>query len=141
MRMERTLAIIKPDAISRGLGGEILNRLEGSGFKVLAMKMARITKDQARGFYIVHADKSFYESLTHYISSGPCIAMVLEKDNAIKALRDLMGATDPAKAVEGTIRKKIGIDIERNSIHGSDSPESAAFEIPYFFSSLDICAR
>lgn len=140
MSLERTLAIIKPDAISRGLGGRILGRLEESGFKVMAIKMAHMTKDQAKAFYFVHADKSFYESLTDYMSSGPCVAMLLERDEAIKTLRDIMGATDPAKAAEGTLRKEMGINIEKNSIHGSDSPESAAFEIPYFFSSLDICS-
>ncbi len=135
--MERTLAIIKPDAVERGLTGKILDKIEGNGLKIAALKMLNITKGEAEGFYKVHAMRPFFESLTAYMSSGAIVAAVLSGDNAIKKWRDLMGATNPKDAASGTIRKEFAIDIEKNSVHGSDSPESASYEIPYFFSSLE----
>ena len=131
--MERTLAIIKPDAITRGLTGEILSRIEGAGFWLLGMRLIRMTKAEAEGFYQVHRGKPFFESLTSYMSSGPSLVLVLEGKGAILAWRELMGATDPAAAAPGSIRKEYGLNIERNCVHGSDSPETAAFEIPFFF--------
>lgn len=136
--MERTLCIIKPDAMERGLAGKILTRLEREGFRPVALKLLHLTKPQAEGFYQVHRERPFFESLTRYMSSGPSLVMVLEKEKAISELRSLMGATDPAKAEEGSIRREFGQSIERNSIHGSDGPETAAFEIPYFFSQMDL---
>ena len=141
MTIERTLAIIKPDAVAKGVAGQILARIENAGFKVLAAKMLHITLDQARGFYAVHKDRPFYASLCAFMTQGPCIAMVLEAENAIQRWRDLMGATDFTKAAPGTIRKDFASSIEANAVHGSDSPESAAFEIPYFFSALEIFSR
>ena len=138
---ERTLAIIKPDAVAQRVAGKILARIEGAGFTVLAAKLIHMTDAQARGFYIVHKDRPFYQSLCSFMTSGPCMPIALEGDNAIATLRDLMGATDPAKAAAGTIRKDFAASIEANAIHGSDSPESAAFEIPYFFSACEIVAR
>lgn len=136
--MERTLAIIKPDAVSRNLIGKIVSMIEEAGIKIVAMKMLKLTKEQAKGFYYVHKDKPFFDSLTDFMSSGPIVVMVLEGENVISRWRELMGATDPAKASEGTIRKMFGIDVEKNSVHGSDSPESAKYEISYFFNSLEI---
>ncbi len=138
MGKERTLAIIKPDAVERNLIGEIIREIEGAGLKVVAMKMIHLTKRQAEGFYYVHREKPFFNSLTDYMSSGPVVVMVLEGEGAIEKWRRLMGATDPQKAEEGTIRKRFGINVERNSVHGSDSPESAKYEISYFFNSLEI---
>jgi nucleoside-diphosphate kinase len=138
---ERTLTIIKPDAVARGAAGPILARFEQAGLKVLAAKLVHLTEAQAGGFYIVHKDRPFYGSLCAFMTSGPCMPMVLEGENAIQRLRDLMGATDPAKAAPGTIRKDFASSIEANAVHGSDSPESAAFEIPYFFSALEIVRR
>lgn len=135
--MERTLAIIKPDAVERGLTGKILDKIESNGLKVVALKMLGMTKGEADGFYKVHAKRPFFESLTAYMSSGIVVAAVLEGENAIKKWRDLMGATNPKDAASGTIRKEFAIDIEKNSVHGSDSPESASYEISYFFSSLE----
>ena len=139
--MERTLAIIKPDAVARGLIGEVIRRLEGEGFAVLALKMIWMTKDEAKGFYKVHAGKPFYESVTDFMSSGPCVVMVLGGKDVIEAYRRLMGATNPKEADEGTIRRDYATDIEKNVVHGSDSPESASFEISYFFSELEILRR
>ena len=136
--MEKTLAIIKPDIVSRGLTGEILERIEVAGFQLLGMRLIRMTKAEAEGFYQVHREKAFYQSLTSYMSSGPSIVMVLEKDGAILAWREMMGATDPAAAALGSIRRFYGLDVERNSVHGSDSPESTAFEIPFFFQKADL---
>ncbi|MFQ5913232.1 MAG: nucleoside-diphosphate kinase [Nitrospinota bacterium] len=136
--MQRTLAIIKPDAVSRNLAGRIISRIETSGFRILAMRLVRLSKAEAEGFYAVHRQQPFFASLTDYMSSGPCIGMVLEKEDAIAAWRKLTGATNPAEAEEDTIRKDFGENIERNSVHGSDGPETAAFEIPYFFSHLDL---
>ncbi len=135
---QQTLAIIKPDAVSRNLIGKIVERIEAEGIKIVAMKMIKMTKEQAKGFYYVHKEKPFYESLTDFMSSGPCVVMVLEGDDVINRYRKLMGATDPAKAETGTIRKEFATDVEKNAVHGSDSPESAEFEIRYFFSQLEI---
>jgi nucleoside-diphosphate kinase len=141
MAVERTLTIIKPDALQKGVAGHIIAKLEGAGLRILAAKLVHLTSAQAGGFYVVHKDRPFYRSLSEFMTSGPCIPMVLEGENAIQRLRDLMGATDPAKAASGTIRREFAASIEANAIHGSDSPQSAAFEIPYFFSALEIHAR
>jgi nucleoside-diphosphate kinase len=134
---EQTLAIIKPDAVSRGLLGKIVARLEEQGFKIRALKLVHLCKQAAREFYKVHAQRPFYESLTTYMSSGPVVPLLLERDNAIQALRDLMGATDPQQAAPGTIRRDYGENIERNAIHGSDAAATAAVEIPFFFHHLE----
>jgi nucleoside-diphosphate kinase len=136
--MERTLSIIKPDAVKKNLIGEIISRFEKNGLRIAAMKKIWMSKEEAKGFYIVHKDKPFYDSLTDFMSEGPIVVMVLEGENAISKNRDIMGATNPANAEEGTIRKDFGENIERNAVHGSDSPETAAFEISYFFSQLEI---
>ncbi len=136
--MEQTLAIIKPDAVERNLVGEILKRIEGAGLKIAALKMIRLSKEEAQGFYYVHRERPFFDSLTDFMSSGPIVVAVLQGEGAIQKWRDLMGATDPAKAQEGTIRKAFGLNVEKNSVHGSDSPESAAYEIPYVFSQLEV---
>jgi nucleoside-diphosphate kinase len=141
MALERTLTIIKPDAVQKGVVGRVVSRIEEAGFGILAARLVHLTPAQAAGFYIVHKDRPFFRSLADFMTSGPCIPMVLEGERAIQRLRDLMGATDPAKAAPGTIRKEFATSIESNIIHGSDSPESAAFEIPYFFPALDIHAR
>ena len=135
---QQTLAIIKPDAIERNLLGEILGRIEGAGLRVRALKMVRMDKEQAKGFYAVHSDKPFFDSLTDYMSSGPAAVAVLEAENAVAAYRQLMGATKPEEAEAGTIRKDYAVDIEKNSVHGSDSPENAEREINYFFNQLEI---
>ena len=136
--MERTFAILKPDAVERNLIGKILERVESNGFKIAAMKKVQLTKPQAEGFYYVHKERPFFSSLTDFMCSGPVILLVLEKENAIKTWRDLMGATNPEEAGEGTIRKDFAVNIEKNSTHGSDSAENAAFEISYFFSETEI---
>jgi len=136
--VERTLAIIKPDAVSAGAAGQILARLERAGFKILGLKMIRMSFDDAAGFYAVHSQRPFFKSLCTFMTQGPCIPMVLEADNAIQKWRDLMGATDPAKAAAGTIRKDLAASIEANAVHGSDAPATAAFEIAYFFSALEL---
>ena len=138
MSVERTLAIIKPDAVAAGTAGKILARIEQAGFKVLALKMIRMSFDDAGGFYAVHSARPFFKSLCTFMTQGPCIPMVLESDNAIQKWRDLMGATDPAKAAAGTIRKDFAASIEANAVHGSDATTTAAFEIPYFFSALEL---
>ena len=138
MKKERTLSIIKPDGVSRQLSGEVIRRIEEAGLQILAMKMIRMTKSQAMGFYKVHEGKPFYESLTDFMSSGPCIVMILEGEEAIQKYRTLMGATDYRKAEEGTIRKAFASDIEKNIVHGSDAPETAEYEIQYFFNALEI---
>jgi nucleoside-diphosphate kinase len=135
---ERTLSIIKPDGVSRNLIGEIIKRLEVADLKIMAMKMIRMTKDQAKGFYRIHAGKPFYESVTDFMSSGPCVVMVLEGEHAIGRYRKLMGATNYREAEEGTIRREFATDIEKNVVHGSDSKETADFEINYFFNELEI---
>lgn len=136
--MERTFAIIKPDAVERKLAGQILARIEAAGFTVRALRLQHLTKREAEGFYAVHRERPFFGALTDFMSSGPCIVMALEAPDAIRAWRDLMGATDPAKAAEGTLRKDFGSSIERNATHGSDAPETAAFELGYFFRGLEL---
>jgi nucleoside-diphosphate kinase len=135
---QRTFAIIKPDAVKRRLAGKILQRIEEEGFSVRAMRRLHLTRQQAEGFYDVHRARPFFASLTEFMSSGPCIALVLEADDAIKKWRTLMGATDPAKADPGTLRKEFAESIERNATHGSDAPETAAYEIGYFFPGIDL---
>ncbi len=136
--MERTLAIIKPDAFKRGLVGDILKRIEAAGLGLRALRLIHLTRAQAQAFYEVHKARPFYNSLCEYMSSGPVVIAVLQGDGAIARWRELMGATDPAKAAPGTIRKEFGLDIEHNATHGSDAPETAANEIAFFFSGLDI---
>ena len=136
--MEKTLAIIKPDAVARGLIGEVIKRLEKNGFQIVAMKLVQLTKNQAKGFYAVHEGKPFFESLTDFMSSGPAVVMVLEGENVIARYRELMGATNYKEAAEGTIRKEFATDIEKNVVHGSDAPETAAFEMAYFFNNLEM---
>lgn len=138
---ERTLAIIKPDAVKKDVIGDIIKRYESAGLRPVAMRMLRLTKAAAEGFYAVHKARPFFDSLTTFMASGPIVVLVLEGDNAIKRHRDLMGATDPAKAEPGTIRKLYGTNIEYNAVHGSDSPETARFEIGYFFPEMDLVAR
>jgi nucleoside-diphosphate kinase len=135
---ERTLAIIKPDAVTRGITGEILKHIQGAGFQIAAIKSLRLTKAQAEGFYAVHRARPFFGELTEFISSGKVVVMVLEADNAIGRWRDTMGATDPAKALKGTIRNSFGTSIQNNCTHGSDAPETAAFEIGYFFAGHEL---
>jgi nucleoside-diphosphate kinase len=141
MAVQRTLTIIKPDAVAKGVSGQIIARFEQAGLKVLAAKLIHLSLAQAGGFYIVHKERPFYESLCAFMTQGPCMPIVLEGESAIARLRELMGATDPAKAAAGTIRKDFASSIEANAVHGSDSPESAVFEIPYFFSALEIFPR
>jgi nucleoside-diphosphate kinase len=136
--MERTLAIIKPDAVRKGQAGRILARIEDHGFTVRAMRMMQLTKREAEGFYHVHRDRPFFAGLTDFMSSGPCIVMCLEAPDAIRRWRELMGATDPAKAAEGTLRREFGTSIDNNATHGSDAPETAAFEVGYFFSGMEL---
>ncbi len=138
--MERTLSIIKPDGVSRGLIGEVIKRLEAAEFQIVAMKLIHMTKAQAQGFYAVHRERPFFDSVTDFMSSGPCVVMVLQGEGVIAKYRDIMGATDYKKAAEGTIRKDFATDIEKNVVHGSDSPETAAFEIGYFFNQFEIVA-
>ena len=138
MSVERTLAIIKPDAVAAGAAGKILARIEQAGFKVLALKMIRMSFDDAAGFYAVHSARPFFKSLCTFMTQGPSIPIVLEADNAIARWRDLMGATNPANAAPGTIRKDFAASIEANAVHGSDATATAAFEIPFFFSALEL---
>lgn len=135
--MERTFAIIKPDAVRKKLAGKILARIEEAGFTVRAMRLAHLTKKEAEGFYAVHSARPFFGSLTDFMSSGPCVLLALEAPDAIKKWRATMGATDPAKADAGTLRKDFGESIEFNATHGSDAPETAAFELGYFFAGLE----
>jgi nucleoside-diphosphate kinase len=136
--MERTFAIIKPDAVSRGQQGEILSRIHKAGFKIVAIKSMRLTKEEAGGFYAVHRARPFFGELTEFMSSGKIFAMVLETEGAILKWRDTMGATDPQKAAPGTIRRDLGTNIGNNCVHGSDAPETAASEISYFFSGMEL---
>jgi len=136
--MERTFAIIKPDAVERSLTGKVLDRIEAAGFKVIGMKKLFLSKAEAEGFYYVHKERPFFNDLCTFMSRSPVVVLALERDNAIATWRELMGATNPANAEAGTIRKEFGVSIEENTVHGSDSPESAAFEIPYFFSQLEL---
>jgi len=138
--VERTLAIVKPDAFKRGHVGDILKRIEASGLGLRALKLMHLTRAQAQSFYEVHKARPFYNSLCEYMSSGPVVIAVLEGEGAITRWRELMGATDPAKAAPGTIRKEFGLNVEQNATHGSDAPETAAREIAFFFSGLDIAA-
>ena len=138
MSVERTLSIIKPDAVDARHAGEILSTIEHAGFRILAMRTLRLTKEQAEGFYAVHREKPFFPSLVKFMTEGPAIVMVLERENAIQKLREVMGATNPAHAAEGTIRKRFAASIERNCIHGSDAPETAEVELRYFFSTMDL---
>ena len=135
--MERTLAIIKPDAVERGLTGSIIARLQSEGFVILAMKMTRLGAGDAGRFYAVHRERPFFDSLTGYMASGPIVPLLLQRQDAITTLREVMGATNPAEAEAGTLRREFGVDVEKNSIHGSDSPASAAQEIPFFFSQME----
>lgn len=136
--MERTFAIIKPDAVERNLSGKILTKIEEAGFRIVGMKKIHLTRTQAEGFYYVHKERPFFNDLCAFMSRSPVIVMALEKENAIADWRTLMGATNPANAEPGTIRKEFAKNIEENSAHGSDAPETAAFEIPYFFSALEL---
>ena len=136
--MERTFAIIKPDAFKAGHAGKILARIYAEGFKVVGLKKLYLSKIEAEGFYAVHKARPFFGELTDFMSSGPCIVMVLEAAGAIKKWRDLMGATNPAQAAEGTLRREFGSSVGENATHGSDAPETAAFEISYFFSGLEL---
>lgn len=138
MAIERTFAIIKPDAVSRNLQGEILSRIHKAGFAIVAIKSMRLSKGEAEGFYAVHRERPFFGELTNFMSSGKLMAMALEADNAIQKWRDTMGATDPAKAAPGTIRRDLGSSIQNNCTHGSDAPETAAFEIGYFFAGYEL---
>jgi len=135
---ERTLAIIKPDAVERRLAGRIIQRIEDAGFQIRAMRRLKLSAKEAEGFYAVHRERPFFGSLTAFMSSGPAIAMVLESPDAIRKWRTLMGATDPAKADAGTLRKEFAQSIERNATHGSDAPDTAAFEIGYFFAGVEL---
>ena len=138
---QRTLAIIKPDAVEKRVAGEIITRIERAGFTIVAAKMIHMSSGEAGGFYIVHRERPFYGSLCAFMTEGPVLVMALEAEDAIARWRELMGATDPAKAAPGTIRRDLASSIEANAVHGSDSPESAAFEITYFFSALELCSR
>jgi len=139
--LERTLSIVKPDGVSKNLIGEVIKRFENSKLRVIALKMVQLSKAEAQGFYAVHRERPFFSSLTDFMSSGPCVVMALEGENAISTVREIMGATDPTRAAEGTIRKDFASNVERNIVHGSDSPESASFEIKYFFNALEIHER
>lgn len=138
MAVERTLSIVKPDAVEKGATGEILRRIEGEGLRIIACKMLHLSDAQARGFYAVHKERPFFDSLVAFMTSGPVVASVLEGDDAIGRYRTLMGATNPAEADAGTIRKDFASDIERNACHGSDAPETAKIEIAYFFNATEI---
>jgi nucleoside-diphosphate kinase len=137
--IEQTLAIIKPDGVARNLIGEIIRRIEQHGLTVKALKMVHLSKKQAEGFYAVHSVRPFFDGLTTFMSEGPVVLMILSGEGAIGRWRELMGATDPAKAAPGTLRKEFGISIERNTTHGSDAPDTAAFETGYFFNRLETC--
>jgi nucleoside-diphosphate kinase len=138
MPLEQTLSLIKPDGVVRGLIGEVIGRFEKNGLKIKAMKMLHLTRDQARAFYAVHQERPFYDSLTRFMSSGPIVAMILEGENAIQVNRDLMGATDYRQAAPGTIRADFAREIEANIVHGSDAPDTARFEIAFFFNALEL---
>jgi nucleoside-diphosphate kinase len=138
MALERTFAIIKPDAVAKGQSGEILNMIEKAGFRVVGMKLRRLAKQDAEAFYAVHRSRPFFAGLVTFMTEGPVVTLVLEGDNAITKWRDVMGATNPANAAEGTIRKRFAESIERNCVHGSDAPETAALEIPFFFAGSEL---
>jgi len=139
--IERTLAIVKPDAVERRLAGRIIHRIEEAGFEIRAVRRVALSRDEAEGFYAVHRERSFFTSLTTFMSSGPAIALVLEAPDGIAKWRKLMGETDPAKAAAGSLRNEFGQSIERNATHGSDAPDTAAFEIGYFFAGIDLIQR
>jgi len=139
--MERTLAIIKPDAVANRAAGRILDRIEREGFRIVALRLARLTRAEAEGFYAVHRDRPFFRDLTGFMSSGPCLVLALEAEGAIARWRDVMGATDPAKAAAGTLRREFGTNIERNATHGSDATATAAAEIGYFFGGIELEGR
>jgi len=141
MAVERTLTIIKPDAVAAGVAGQIITRFEQAGLKILAARLVHLSPAHSGGFYVIHKDRPFYMSLCAFMTQGPCLPMVLEGERAIARVRELMGATDPAKAAPGTIRRDFATSIEANAVHGSDSPESAAFEIPFFFDAFEIHPR
>jgi nucleoside-diphosphate kinase len=136
--VERTFSIIKPDAVAAGQAGQILAMLEAAGFKIIGMRMVKLSQQQAEGFYAVHRERPFFPSLVKFMTEGRIVALALEREDAVKKLREVMGATNPANAAEGTVRKKFAASIERNCIHGSDAPETAAVELSYFFSALDL---
>ena len=136
--MERTFAIVKPDAVKNGVTGKILARIEQEGFRIVAMRMKHLSKSEAEGFYAVHSEKPFFGGLTDFMSSGPCVLLCLEAPDAIKKWRTLMGATNPANAEPGTMRKEFGASIDNNATHGSDAPETAAFELGYFFRGMEL---
>ncbi len=138
MSVERTFSIIKPDAVAAGHAGEILAMIEQAGFKILALRMTRLSEAQAQGFYAVHRERPFFGGLVKFMTEGPIVVMALEREDAVKKLREVMGATNPANAAEGTIRKKYASNIERNAIHGSDAPETAAAELGFFFSTSEL---
>ena len=138
MAVERTLMLIKPDAVRKGVEGEIIAHVQKHGFKLIGLKKLKLTKEQAKQFYIVHKDRPFYDELTDFMSSGPIVAMVWEGEDAIARIREIMGATNPEEAAEGTLRKLYGTNIGENAVHGSDSKESADYEIPFFFSRLEL---
>ena len=138
MSVERTFSIIKPDAMAAGQAGEILAMIQAAGFKILALRMTRLSEAHAKAFYAVHRERPFYEGLVKFMTEGPVIVMALERDDAVRKLRDVMGATNPANAAEGTIRKRFASNIERNCVHGSDAPETAEVELRFFFSTSDL---
>jgi nucleoside-diphosphate kinase len=138
MSLERTLSIIKPDAVEKHKIGAIIERLEAEGFKIVAMKRLQLTLNEARGFYAVHRERPFFAELTKFMSRGPIVVMALERENAIQKYRDVIGATDPKKAADGTLRKAFGTDVGENALHGSDSPETAQTEIAYFFAGFEL---
>jgi nucleoside-diphosphate kinase len=138
MALQRTFAIVKPDGVANGSVGPVIARIEKEGFRIVAMRLQHLTKGEAEGFYAVHRERPFFGGLTAFMSSGPCVVMCLEREDAIAKWRETMGATDPAKAADGTLRKLYGTNIERNCTHGSDAPETAAFEIGYFFRGMEV---
>ncbi len=138
MSIERTFSIIKPDAVGSGKAGNILAKIEAAGFTILGLRMTQLTQQQAEGFYAVHRERPFYAGLVKFMTEGPIVVMALEREDAVKGLREVMGATNPANAAEGTIRKLYAENIERNAIHGSDAPETAAAELAYFFTAIDL---
>lgn len=138
MALEQTFAIIKPDAVAAGQAGDIISIIQQNGFKILGMKMKRLSMREAEGFYAVHRERGFFGSLVTFMTEGPVVVLALEREDAIKTWRDVMGATNPANAAEGTIRKRFAASIERNCVHGSDAPETAAVEIPFFFATSEL---
>jgi nucleoside-diphosphate kinase len=138
MSVERTFSIIKPDAVAAGQAGEILAMIQQAGFRILALRMTRLSESQAQGFYAVHKERPFFAGLVKFMTEGPIIVMALEREDAVKKLREVMGATNPANAAEGTVRKRFAANIERNCIHGSDAPETAAEELRFFFTTADL---